>query len=241
METVGDAAVDAEAPQHDQPIRAQVGLSVPHKTAAGIDIGRLGLQRVEMVGRPHAKADVALKVARTVVVALFAGPVLGEVLCSSHDELDLVEPVGHGLRVNGAVEMSVHGGEVDEGLVVEVGGDEVLELDGQTLDEGRGHGMLTPWSRCDWLLLGTLIDVSTSYSGGRRHTCKDKHVVAAALSQGKRHRHGEDSAMLWPECVGQPDRERRRANSKTDKGELLHSGNDKKQRKRGKKRKYVHT
>lgn len=85
-----------------------------------------------MLGHPHAEADVALKVARLVVLALLAGPVLREVLGCPHDELELVQRVGHFLRFDGSVKVSVHGREEDEGLIVQVGEDEPLELAGQT-------------------------------------------------------------------------------------------------------------
>lgn len=93
-----------------------------------VDVDGQGLQHVKVLGRSHAEADVALKVARLVVVPLFAGAVLRKVFGGPHDELGLVCGIRHRPGIDGLMEVSVHGGQVDECLVVEVREDEPLEL-----------------------------------------------------------------------------------------------------------------
>lgn len=73
-----------------------------------VDIGILRLQHVKVVRRADAEADVALKVARLIVVTLFAGSVLRKVLGRSHDKLSLVTGICHMLRVDGLVKVAVH-------------------------------------------------------------------------------------------------------------------------------------
>lgn len=72
-------------------------------------------------------------------MALLARAVLGKVFGRTHDELCLVEGGGHPLGVYGLLEVSVHPGEVYQGLVVQMREDHPLKLVGQPLDE-RGHG-----------------------------------------------------------------------------------------------------
>lgn len=130
---------DAEPSEHDLPVRRRLWLAVADNTPARIDVHRLRLHHVEMLWRSHAKANVALKVARLVVVPLFAGAVLWEVFRGSHDELGLVCRIGHPLRVYGLIKVAVHGRQMDQALVVQVRKDESLEFLGQPFDQ-RGHG-----------------------------------------------------------------------------------------------------
>lgn len=121
-------AGDAEPSKHDESIRPRVWLSITDCVSMGIDVDGLGLQHVKVLRRPHAKADVTLEVARLVVMPLFARTVLCKVFRCSHDELSLVCWISHPLGVYGLMKVSVHGGQVDEGLVVQVRKDKSLKL-----------------------------------------------------------------------------------------------------------------
>lgn len=104
-----------------------------------IDVDGLGLQHVKMLRRSHTEANVALKVSRLVVMPLLARAMLGEVFCRSHDKLCFVCWVGHPLRVYNPMKVSIHSGEMDEGFVIQVRKDSLLDLWWQTFDQGR-HG-----------------------------------------------------------------------------------------------------
>lgn len=103
-------ARDTEPSKHNEPIRPRVRLSVTDDLAVDIDVDGLGLQHVKMLGRSHTEANVALKVARLVVMSLLARAMLGEVFRRSHDELCFVCWVGHPLRVYDPIKVSIHGG-----------------------------------------------------------------------------------------------------------------------------------
>lgn len=142
MQAAPHAALDAEPPHGHQPVPRRPRVPARHNPPLGVDV-RLGrLRHVKVLRATHAEANVALVVSRLVVLAALRGPVLREVLCGAHDELELVERGGHILRVHGAVEVAADGGEVDEGLVVEVGEDEALELVGEALKGGGGHAVV---------------------------------------------------------------------------------------------------
>lgn len=199
MQALGNAAVDAEAAQHYLPIDARVGLSPVHDASAGVDKGGLGLQHVEVLGGAHAEADVALKVSRPVVVALFARAVLGEVLGCAHDKLGHVDGVGHVSGVYGAVQAAAHRGEVNEGLVVEVREDVALHLSGQPLEEG-GHGWVAPGRRAVLLAVEEQMAVGTQalllLSIGRRTTAGRRRVElgidVGGSHSGRRGNSGEE-------------------------------------------------
>lgn len=93
-----------------------------------IDIDGLGLQHVKMLWRSHTEANVALKVSGLVVMPLLARAMLGEVFRRSHDKLCFVCWTGHPLRVYNPMKISIHGGQMDEGFVVQVGKDSLLDL-----------------------------------------------------------------------------------------------------------------
>lgn len=129
MKPALDAALDAEPPHWDETV-ARARLTLRNHPPEHVDVGGLRLRHVKVLRPPYAEADVALVVARLVVLALLAGSVLREVLGRSHDELELVQGIGHFLRVDDSVKVPVHCREVDEGLIVEVREYEPLELVG---------------------------------------------------------------------------------------------------------------
>lgn len=98
-----------------------------------VDVGELGLQSIEAVGRTHTETDVTLEIAWMVLGCLLSGPMLWEIFGCLHDELQLVEGVGQCLRINCVVVESVRRREEDEGLVVEAGKYHALELHGEPL------------------------------------------------------------------------------------------------------------
>lgn len=118
VEALANTALDAEAPEGDLPVSARLRVAISHQTAVRVDVRMLRLQHVKMLGRANSKADVAFKVPRLVIVTFFARTMLGKILGSSHDKLSFVVRVSHALRVDGLVEITVHGGEVNERLVV---------------------------------------------------------------------------------------------------------------------------
>ena len=128
MEAFANTALNAETPEGDLLVSAKLRVAISDKTAMGVDVGMLGLQHVKVLGRADSKADVAFKVSRLVVVTFFAGTMLRKILGSSHDKLGFVVRVSHALRVDCLVEISVHGGEVNERLVVQITVDPFLQV-----------------------------------------------------------------------------------------------------------------
>lgn len=139
MEALANTTLDAEAPESDLSVSARLRVAISHQAAVVVDIGMLRLQHVKVLRRADSEAYVALKVSWLIVVTLFAGSVLRKVLGSSHDKLRLVICVGHASGVNGLIEISVHGGQMNKGLVVQVIIDFILNIVGQTLN-ARGQG-----------------------------------------------------------------------------------------------------
>lgn len=109
MQPFLDAALDTEASQHDLPVRV-VRLSVSHDTSVQVDVSGLWLEHVEVIRTSHAEANIALEVARFVVVSLFTRAVLRKVFGGPHDELSLVNGVSHPLRVYDVTQVPVHRG-----------------------------------------------------------------------------------------------------------------------------------
>ncbi len=118
VKPLANTALNAETSEGDLPVSAKLRVAISHQPAMMVDVGMLRLQHVEVLGRADAEADVALKVSRLIVVTLFAGAMLGKVLGSSHDKLSLVSRVGHALRVNRLMEISVCARQVNKRLVV---------------------------------------------------------------------------------------------------------------------------
>ena len=85
-----NTTINTESPQHNLEVGSRISVPFRDDEAEGINIRRLRLQHVEIVGRLHSKADVAFEVARSEIVAAIARPVLWEVPSRSHDELGFV-------------------------------------------------------------------------------------------------------------------------------------------------------
>lgn len=145
VEALTNTALDAEPAKSNLSVVARLRVAVSDQTSLGVDVGVLRLHHVKVLRGADAEADVALKVSGLVVVSLFTGAVLGKVLGGAHDKLSLVGRVRHVLGVNRLVKVSVHGGEVDEGLVVQVAVYTLLQLSGKTfnarLHRGTGRGL----------------------------------------------------------------------------------------------------
>lgn len=137
MEPFLDAAFDAEAAKGNLAIDTRDRIALGHNVAISVNPSMLWLQHVKVVCRAHLEADVALKISGLVVMALLAGTVLGEVLSCAHHKLSLVSCISHALRINSAVEVTVHGGEVDERLVVHARVHHALNIFGEPLNTRR--------------------------------------------------------------------------------------------------------
>lgn len=85
MKAFADTALDTEPSQADASVRV-ARITAGNEKSTGVDPSVLRLQHVEVVWRFDAEANVAFKVAGLVFVALFAGPVLGEIADGSHDK-----------------------------------------------------------------------------------------------------------------------------------------------------------
>lgn len=139
MEAFFHPTLNAEAAEGNFVVATRNWIAFRHNMAVGVNPSMLRLEHVEVVCRADLEADIALKVSRLVVVALFARAMLGEVFGCAHHKLGLVRLIGHALRINGTVEMTVHRGKVNERLVVHARVDHALNILWEPLD-ARSHG-----------------------------------------------------------------------------------------------------
>lgn len=109
MKPLLDPALDTESSESDQLV-SLIGVAVLHHAPLLVEPRCLWLMHVEVLRGAYTEADVALKIARLVILALLAWPVLGEVLGRSRDKLELVCWRRHLSGVDGPVEVSVQSG-----------------------------------------------------------------------------------------------------------------------------------
>lgn len=134
MKSLSDTAFNAESAQCDLPV-GWAGVAISDEVSTSIDKRILRLQHVEVIRRANAKTDVTLKVSRLVFVTFLTGAVLREVADSSHDKRGFIVSCRDLAWLDRRMEISVHGGEVNELLVFEVRVDHVLELRWKPLNE----------------------------------------------------------------------------------------------------------
>ena len=145
-----DTTLYAKPPQRDQCVGLH-RLSVPDGLPTTVDVGEVWLMHVEAVGRPDAETDVAFEVAGVVFCPFLVWAVLREVLCRSHDKLELVVWVRHLLGIDDMVEVAVRRREMDEGFIVEACEDHSLKLHRELL-KMRPHGYHCDVVGCGWCM-----------------------------------------------------------------------------------------